>query len=252
MCTGDSEATRLLAGEIGPDDPEFGRVSTFLGELRSSCPAAPSADARTVHLSAVAREAKLSAAGGTAARRRSPRLRRVVATAAVTAGGLLAGVGVAAALVGTPFTAWLPPAAARPSPAAAPSVATVTPATAPSGTEPGKPAPGPTRPPFTRQPSPAATGTTTPTVTASPTPSGVPTGHKPSKVKPPKAKHNNGKSEEAKEKAKHGKKGEKPDKPGRQDLADSSQAAGPAQVAGSGKRARGSGSPAQCLVPGSC
>lgn len=55
----ESEAARLLRGQVPTDDPVWGEVSSFLDNMGTAYPAAPTTAVEGRHLAAVARESRL-------------------------------------------------------------------------------------------------------------------------------------------------------------------------------------------------
>lgn len=151
MRLNDSDAERVLAGEVPPGRADLTQVAAFLSTLPDTCPPAEVGPARDDHLYTVTREARLLAAAPPPRHRRNTR-RLVVAAMAAGVGVLCTGVGVAAAVGANPL-AFLPnllpepaisarldtPASLDPS-AAAPTGRPVppTPTSQPQPGEPGK------------------------------------------------------------------------------------------------------------------
>lgn len=98
MANDNTDFDRLLAGEIGVDDPEWGRVASFLGQVQNGSEPLDVVHLEATHLDRV--RASLSAPGLSprARRRRWPKTRRLlVGGVAGVLIGLGAGAGVAAA-----------------------------------------------------------------------------------------------------------------------------------------------------------
>lgn len=151
MRLNDSDAERVLAGEVPPGRADLTQVAAFLSTLPDTCPPAEVGPARDDHLYTVAREARLLAAAPPPRHRRNTR-RLVVAAMAAGVGVLCTGVGVAAAVGANPL-AFLPNLLPEP----AISARLDTPASLdPSAAAPtGRPVP----PTPTSQPQPGDTGT---------------------------------------------------------------------------------------------
>ena len=103
MRLNDSDAERVLAGQVPPGRADLTQVAAFLSTLPDTYPSAEVGPARDDHLYAVTREARLLAAAPPSRTRRSPR--RLVASAMAAGVGVLTmGVGVAAAVGANPLS----------------------------------------------------------------------------------------------------------------------------------------------------
>jgi len=99
----DSDAERVLAGQVPTDHADLTQVAAFLSTLPDTSPPAEVGSVRDDHLYAVTREARLLAAAPPPRTRRSTR-RLVVAALAAGVGVLTMGVGVAAAVGANPLS----------------------------------------------------------------------------------------------------------------------------------------------------
>lgn len=103
MGLSEKDVSRLLAGEVSADDPDLGRLSSFLDSMRTALPPVSPSDSADHHLAVITREARIVAASGRLPGRVPDRVgmrvrRGLAATGAALLVALTAGVGVAAAL----------------------------------------------------------------------------------------------------------------------------------------------------------
>lgn len=153
MRLSDSDADRVLAGQVPDDRADLEQVASFLAELPTACPPAEVGSVRDEHLYTIAREARIVAATPAPRPRRSTR--RVLITAmAASLGVLTMGVSVAAAVGANPLS-FLPnllpepaisarvdtPASVGPTGTPVPPPPTSRPETAAPTSRPGTPAP---------------------------------------------------------------------------------------------------------------
>lgn len=185
MRLSDSDADKVLSGQVPAGRGDLESVAAFLSELHDTYPPAEVGPARDDHLFAITREARIVAAAPPPRHRRSTR-RLVVSALAASVGVLTMGVGVAAAVGANPLS-FLPNLLPEP----AISARVDTPASVPAGSADPSDRPGTPKP--TSQP-----GTPAPQSTAK-SDNGksdeARSEHSPT-AKP--SKSNNGKSDEAK------------------------------------------------------
>jgi hypothetical protein len=99
----DSDADKVLSGQVPADRGDLESVAAFLSELHDTYPPAEVGPARDEHLFAITREARIVAAAPPPRHRRSTR-RLVVSALAASVGVLTMGVGVAAAVGANPLS----------------------------------------------------------------------------------------------------------------------------------------------------
>lgn len=158
---------RLVAGAVPTDDPQWGKVSAFLGDLEANCPPSSVSAVEEDHLSVVAREVRLVGTSRLRDHRQTvpsgvrTRFRRALAaTGAAALFALTAGAGVAAALGVNPLQL-LPDLILTPGTTPDAPASTTGP-TGPSTADPTDSGPGtPTQPPATVPVRPSGTPTAT-------------------------------------------------------------------------------------------